>query len=95
MRKKILISILSTLALGALVCSGAFIKNNANEIVSVQAEAVRTSALIAEKYVIGDSIELPKDATLEYGGKNYSATVTLRDPDGRGYTNEQVLLNIL
>ena len=94
MRKKILISVLSIVAFGAAVLSSALIEKSANNPLSVVAETVNSSVLIADKYVLGDVVELPRDATLEYDGQTYAATVTLRDPDGRGYSGDQVLLNM-
>ena len=85
MRKKILISVLSIFAFGAVALSSALIENSTNNPLSVVAETVNSSVLIADKYVVGDTLELPNDATLEYDGQSYNATVTLRDPDGRGY----------
>ena len=88
MRKKILISVLSIFAFGAAVLSSALIEKSANNPLSVVAETVNSSVLIADKYVLGDVVELPRDATLEYNGQTYAATVTLRDPDGRGYSGD-------
>ena len=92
MRKKILISVLSIFAFGAVALSSALIDNSTNNPLSVIAETVNSNVLIADKYVLGDTVELPNDATLEYEGQSYKATVTLRDPDGRGYNSDKVVL---
>ena len=94
MRKKILISVLSIFAFGAVALSSALIDNSTNNPLSVIAETVNSNVLIADKYVLGDTVELPNDATLEYEGQSYKATVTLRDPDGRGYNSDKVVLNV-
>ena len=85
MKKKILIPLLSVFAFGAIVASGSILAYNATkEPLYANADAVSTDVLIADKYVLGDRISLPQNAILEYNGQRYNATVTLRDPDGRG-----------
>ena len=95
MKKKILISILSVCAVGGFAASVGLLKyDGAKEQLSVNAEAVNSDGLLADKYVLGDKVFLPQNATLEYEGKTYGATVTLRDPDGRGYNGESLLLTV-
>ncbi len=95
MKKKILIPILSMCAVGTLAASVGMLKyNGTREPLSVQAEAVSSDGLIADKYVVGDRVALPQNATLEYAGKTYPAMVTLRDPVGRGYNAESILLTV-
>ena len=86
MRKKILISILSCMAISAATIASGLLGVNSTSKLTLAAEALSVSSPIAEKYVLGETVTLPESATLEYDGKSYNATVTLRDPEGRGYS---------
>ena len=95
MRKKILVSLLSICALGTALIAGGLVKSDFTDApIAVYAEGVQANALIADKYVLGETLTLPTNALLEYEGRTYSATVTLRDPDGRGYSGEQAVLGV-
>ena len=95
MKKKILIPILSICALGAIVASGSILKyNEVKEPLYVCADAISADVLLADKYVLGDKISLPQNVSLECEGKTYPATVTLRDPAGRGYNTASVVLSV-
>ena len=95
MKKKILIPILSICALGMLAVSGGLLKHNEKkEPLCVYADAMRADVLLADKYVVGDTISLPQNVSLERDGKSYPATITLRDPAGRGYNTASVTLSV-
>ena len=95
MKRKMLIPILSACALGVIALSGGILKyNQAKSPAVASADAMTADILIADKYVIGESISLPRNVTLEYDGVKYEAAVTLRDPKGRGYNAENVVLSV-
>ena len=94
MRKRILVSVLSCITMGLAVVAGGLLGASDETKLTLAAEALTVSSPIAEKYVLGETVTLPESATLEYNGESYNASVTLRDPEGRGYNVSSKTLTI-
>ena len=48
---------------------------------------------IKEQYVIGDTFFMPQAPMLSYDNKEYQSTAFLRDPNGKGYTQSEIVLD--
>lgn len=84
-------AILAVCAAVMLAASCGAYAAEAPRAVRAQSVQLHRSGSVAAEYVVGELFEFPAAPVFEYGGKSYTAEMTLRDPDGRGYTSEVVL----
>ncbi|MCI8487761.1 MAG: carboxypeptidase regulatory-like domain-containing protein [Clostridia bacterium] len=72
----------------------------AGVMVSVNAETDKhvvangSATVLTAEYGVGAQFELPAAAAIEYGSKQYDASVILRGPNGNGFNSQKVTLGV-